>query len=58
NDEKRKPLTYKYNAETFQANMPPPAQPVLIPQSLRIECGYGPCMESFVEDAKPPSAIS
>ncbi|KAG6904150.1 hypothetical protein DXG01_012256 [Tephrocybe rancida] len=34
NDEKRKPLTYKYNAETFQANMPPPAQPVLIPQSL------------------------
>ncbi|KAG6913455.1 hypothetical protein DXG01_006714 [Tephrocybe rancida] len=34
NDEKPKPLTYKYNAKTFQANMPLPAQPVLIPQSL------------------------
>ncbi|KAG6906234.1 hypothetical protein DXG01_015050 [Tephrocybe rancida] len=34
NDEKRKPLVYKYSAKIFQANMPLPAQPVQIPQSL------------------------
>ncbi|KAG6914015.1 hypothetical protein DXG01_002924, partial [Tephrocybe rancida] len=31
NNEKRKPLVYKYYADMFQSDMPPPAQPVLIP---------------------------
>ncbi|KAG6913285.1 hypothetical protein DXG01_008157, partial [Tephrocybe rancida] len=67
NDEKRKPLVYKYYADTFQSDMPLPAQPVLIPQSLvpltpSTPCGikyvYGPCMESFVENTGSLPAIS
>ncbi|KAG6912139.1 hypothetical protein DXG01_017112, partial [Tephrocybe rancida] len=34
NDGKRKPLIYKYHPEVFQGDMPPPAQPAPIPQSL------------------------
>ncbi|KAG6913320.1 hypothetical protein DXG01_007763, partial [Tephrocybe rancida] len=34
NDDKHKPLIYKYHLEVFQGDMPLPAQPVLIPQSL------------------------
>ncbi|KAG6912904.1 hypothetical protein DXG01_011196, partial [Tephrocybe rancida] len=34
NDDKCRPLIYKYHPEVFQAGMLPPAQPVLIPQSL------------------------
>ncbi|KAG6913023.1 hypothetical protein DXG01_010347 [Tephrocybe rancida] len=67
NDEKCKPLVYKYYADTFQSDMPLPAQPVLIPQSLvpltpSTPCGikyvYGPCMESFVENTGSLPAIS
>ncbi|KAG6904572.1 hypothetical protein DXG01_008998 [Tephrocybe rancida] len=34
NDNKRQPLMYKFQPHTFTAGMPPPAQPVEIPQSL------------------------
>ncbi|KAG6904912.1 hypothetical protein DXG01_006264 [Tephrocybe rancida] len=34
NNDKRKPLIYKYHPEVFQAGMLLPTQPVLIPQSL------------------------
>ncbi|KAG6908110.1 hypothetical protein DXG01_006148 [Tephrocybe rancida] len=34
NDDKRKPLIYKYHPKVFQGDMPLPTQPVPIPQSL------------------------
>ncbi|KAG6905541.1 hypothetical protein DXG01_002084 [Tephrocybe rancida] len=34
NDDNHKPLMYKYHSKAFQFDMPPPAQPALIPQSL------------------------
>ncbi|KAG6913145.1 hypothetical protein DXG01_009270 [Tephrocybe rancida] len=55
NDVKCKPLIYKYHPEVFQGDMPLPAQPAPIPQSLH---GYGTCMESFIKDARLPSAVS
>ncbi|KAG6904904.1 hypothetical protein DXG01_006371, partial [Tephrocybe rancida] len=68
NDEKHKPLIYKYSAKIFQANMPLPTQPVEIPvsgaphsfdtTSCRVKFGHRPCMESFIKDTRLPSAVS
>ncbi|KAG6912995.1 hypothetical protein DXG01_010509, partial [Tephrocybe rancida] len=69
NDEKRKPLVYKYYADTFQSDMPP-ARPTSIDTTVTgtshsfnttphgIKYVYGPCMESFVENTGSPPAIS